>query len=279
MLSYDRVDDRGLKPETGPIGGKWLSFHLYLPGPPDLFLTEHLHPSLVGELASQQICRFFFIRYSEGGLHLRLRFLPGRSGDPVVIEQWFNNTVRDFAGSLPAPALCRLERRAYNREEHYFGETVYSVYAELLNEQTSWLALRLLSGYWNRPPQLLLLLAACLRFFLLRTTANPGDYIAVVELSRSFAADLVVKMGLSADMPTEKEQAAFDALVPQVLCGSISFLSHDHAVTAIIRLMRRACKIGQQGQFVATHALHLFCNKLGFSVQEEYRIFALLKGQ
>jgi thiopeptide-type bacteriocin biosynthesis protein len=276
MFSHDGVDDRGVETGARSTRVRWLSYHLYLSGPLDVFLTDYLHPYLRQEWPSRQIRRFFFVRYSDDGLHLRLRFLPRKSADATVIEQWVDDVVRNFSGSLSSPELCRVERREYNREEHYFGETMYSVYAELLNEQTSWLGLRLLSGYYRRA-QLMILLAACLRFFLLRATIDPEAYLASVESSRAFAADLVTKFGLSTDLPLNTEQAAFDAILPRASQRSISFLSHDRAATAIVRLMRRARNSGGGGQFVVTHALHLFCNKLGFSVPEEYRIFALLK--
>ena len=40
--------------------------------------------------------------------------------------------------------------------------------------------------------------------------------------------------------------------------------------------MQRVRQYPDDGRFVATHALHLLCNKLGFSLGEEHEAFATL---
>src|SRR5215218_10501986 len=110
----------------------WLSFHVFLPGPFDSFLVDHLAPALQDDLKSGTIKRFFFIRYSEGGNHIRLRLMSGaQSGN---LEQWLNRLVENFAAATSSGLeSCRVEQHRYDRSDLYFGETVFSVYAELLN--------------------------------------------------------------------------------------------------------------------------------------------------
>jgi len=278
MSSRQGIDDRSVNFETRVISRKWLSFHVYLSGSIDSFLSQYLASALEQECALRHIHRFFFIRYSDQDLHLRLRFLPRRTGEPAVIKEWIESTVRDFAGSLSTPGICRVEQRTYDRDEHYFGETIYSVYAELLNEQTSWFGLKLLRGYHDKRPQLTALLAACLAFFLSRMTEDREDYIQAVELARSFAGTVLKQLGFIGDLGRRVDQHDLDALIPQISSRSIPFLSQDPAAMSIIRLSRRARKAGDQGKFIVAHALHLLCNKLGFSIREEYWIFTLLRG-
>lgn len=59
---------------------EWVSAHLFHSGDLDRLLTEAVHP-LVGELVHSGLVRdWFFLRYWEGGPHLRLRLLPATHG-------------------------------------------------------------------------------------------------------------------------------------------------------------------------------------------------------
>jgi len=250
---------------------------VYLSGPIDLFLGHYLFSALTEECALQRIHRFFFIRYLDPGLHLRFRFTPGREGSPAMVREWMEKLVSKFADSLPEAGPCKMEESVYDREEHYFGETMYSVYSELLNEQTSWLGLRLLGGYCEERPQLMALLVTCILFFFNRMTGDQDELISALGLSGSFAGKVLTEHGLTPHEQGKEEQAAFNALIPKVFTRTGPFLCTDPAATAIIRLARRARKAGEPGKFVVTHAFHLFCNKLGFSLQDEYRLFSLLQ--
>lgn len=276
MFSRHPIDDRRIGAGAKAPRIKWLSFHLYLSTPIDLFLVRHFSPALERACASQYIRRFFFIRYVEPSLHLRLRFMLNKTAEHFVIEEWLEDTLREFVEASTVSVFYKLEQHEYDREKHYFGETMRSVYSELLNEQTSSLGLRLLRGYHDRQPQLTALLVACLTFFLSGMTDDRMDFIETVGRSRSFAANVLAQLGLTSNVPP-KEQGAFDLLLPQICDRCNDFLSQDPAARAIIHLARRAHQYGDEGRFVVTHALHLFCNKLGFSIQDEHRVFSLLE--
>ncbi len=256
---------------------RWLSFHVYLPNAIDSFLAQYMAPRLQDGSMSRHIRRFFFIRYFDEALHLRLRFLRREPDDDEIIKAWLGEMVREFSSAPGSIGPARIEEQLYDREEHYFGETIYSVYAELLNEQTSALALRLLESYYQDRTRLAALLIACLHFLMQKATTTPGELLRAVQASRSFAADVMTQSSLVAITTREEERAALILMVKRVAERAASFLGRDPAAMAIISLARRARKHGQQGEFVVTHALHLLCNKLGFSMQEEHWIYALLQ--
>src|SRR5215510_11428356 len=167
-----------------PHAATWLSFHIFLPDAFGSFLVDHLAPALQNDLKAGTIKRFFFIRYSEGGNHIRLRLMTrAHSGD---LEQWLNRLVENFAIATSSNLnSCRVEQHPYDRAELYFGETALSVYAELLNAQTSYLGLRLLTQYQGRQ-RLVVVLASILNFLLVSNADNLEDFKAMLEESRRF---------------------------------------------------------------------------------------------
>jgi hypothetical protein len=68
---------------------KWKAHHLYYSGDLDLAVREFLSPAVRVLLAEKLIDRFFFVRYTLGGLHLRLRYrlvAEGRRAESAVEE-------------------------------------------------------------------------------------------------------------------------------------------------------------------------------------------------
>jgi hypothetical protein len=53
-------------------------------------------------------------------------------------------------------------------------------------------------------------------------------------------------------------------------------LEDDSELMRIGRLLRRARRVRPNGPFVAMHALHLLCNKMGLSPHEEHRLMTAL---
>ncbi|HYW10258.1 MAG TPA: hypothetical protein VE913_25055, partial [Longimicrobium sp.] len=53
-------------------------------------------------------------------------------------------------------------------------------------------------------------------------------------------------------------------------------LEREPRVRAAAALLCRARRYAPGGSAVATHALHLLCNKLGFSLREEHDMFTAL---
>ena len=250
----------------------WLSFHIFLPGAFNTFLVDHLTPALQNDLKAGTIKRFFFIRYSEGGNHIRLRLMARAQSDDF--ERWLNGLVKKFAIATATDLnSCRVEQHPYDRSALYFGETLSSVYAELLNEQTSALGLRLLAQYPRRE-RLVVVLASILNFLFAGSVDNLEDFKAKLEDSSRFASKTAVDLGFRTQRDERFEAGLRKALL-QLLPQS-STLVQDQTIQRIVRLLRRTRKCQPSGEHVATHALHHLCNKLGVSIVEEYNLFSTL---
>lgn len=257
---------------TRAAGAPWMGFHLFLAGPPEPFLTGHLFRWVEAETRDGRLRRFFFLRYSEGGDHLRIRLLASTSGGEAVLEAGLTACV---AGSHGGES--RLERHPYDRAALYFGETAESLYAELLNQATSMLALALLPvpGLQERG-RLRAALGATLRLLQHASTAGPADFAHALQESRDFArraaADHGVVLHGDGGPAVSALAAVLDAAAPRLEVA----LAGDPHVRRIGVLLRRVRRRGPRGRFVATHALHLLCNKLGFGLPEEHDLFAAL---
>jgi thiopeptide-type bacteriocin biosynthesis protein len=248
-------------------GTRWISLHLHGLGDPDAFLVHALGPWVRGETMEGRVRRFFFIRYSEGGDHLRLRFVPGPPGDGGALEASLRNLADASGGGDAAP---RVERHAYDRAELYFGETRASVYAELLNEATSWLALSMLQALgpaaggarWVAA-------AAALATILRRATDGEAELRQAVAASRRFAHDSALAVGFAVE-PTTARAAELGGAVAAAAPLVARALADDTAARRTVVLLRRARRRGPDERFAAVHGLHLLCNKLGLSLRQEH---------
>lgn len=255
--------------------GTWLSYHIFLPGLFDLFLVDHLLPALEAVLKTRLVKRFFFIRYSEGGHHVRLRLRPATAG--VAFEPRLTELVHHFAiETLHDPSCCRVEQHRYDRSELYFGETALSVYSELLNQQTSYFSLRLLRAEYQDRQRLMVVLASTMNFLLLRSANTFQDFALALEDSRCFAANMAAKLGFPVQAGAEKFEATLRSAILNLVPQTEAVLGQDLTIQRIIRLLRRTRRCNLSGNFVTTHALHLLCNKLGISIVEEYHLFRAL---
>ena len=122
MFVRHGTDDRSVTGCGNAPSTKWRSFHVYLPGSVDLFLVRHFYPALAEAFDSRRIRRFFFIRYLDQGLHLRLRFMLGKTAGPFSLEEWLGRMLQEFsrleAGTLP----CRIEQHHYDRTSIISGK-------------------------------------------------------------------------------------------------------------------------------------------------------------
>lgn len=254
--------------------GRWISYHLFLPDHLDSFLADCLPAWVRCELRMGHIKRFFFIRYSEGGPHLRLRVV---GGSPTAIQTSLEACVRAYFSAAGAAYVYRLEEHRYHRTELYFGETYASVYAELLNEATSKLALRLLRtpGMEHRVHRWLVAVAT-FHVLLHRAARDRADLAAVLAESQAFAQRGVRKSGAVATDVRSEVRGAVQAALPQVIHRVAAVLEADPSAARIVQLLRRMRQRTHAEQLAATHGLHLLCNKLGFSFQYEYELFELL---
>ncbi|MGC2237169.1 MAG: thiopeptide-type bacteriocin biosynthesis protein [Pyrinomonadaceae bacterium] len=249
---------------------KWLSFYIYLPWTGNEFLANFL-PQMISALkAENQIKRFFFIRYIEGGYHLRLRLQMTADSDYQIIEKQIKNTLENFRkhGKISSSQI-RLARAEYSREEQYFGETRESVYAELVNEQTSYLSMQMLAGAGERNYALLLKNAASLYWIFALSSFDEKDFNQSLAESHAFA---------ERNKAENRKDYSFDSLLRNV---SITVERTSEAIVKLPHLVRAASllkrlKLCKRGRFAATHGIHLYCNKLGFSMSQESEIYTLL---
>ncbi|MCX4553325.1 MULTISPECIES: lantibiotic dehydratase C-terminal domain-containing protein [unclassified Streptomyces] len=95
------VSDR-LDPSTAE-GSDWVCAHIFYDTDQDLLLTDCVRP-LVGTLTDDGLVqRYFFLRYWEGGPHVRLRLLPARTADRAEVERRAVERIEAFLARSPAP--------------------------------------------------------------------------------------------------------------------------------------------------------------------------------
>ena len=81
----------------------WFSLHIaYHQGHMDRLLVEHVLPSVKSLLQAGWIESFFFVRYSFGGPHLRLRLLPS-PGRKEETRSTVAREAADFLRRHPSP--------------------------------------------------------------------------------------------------------------------------------------------------------------------------------
>lgn len=256
---------------------RWASFHLFVPGPFEPFLAGAYRPLVEEAKRDGIVRRAFFLRYSEEGHHLRLRFLAARGTSAEALRSLVRNRIGAWASAEYGPgARWRLFEQPYDREALYFGETMESVYAELLNEETSALALRVLGwpGAGERPRRWAA--AAGLLDLLLHEAAGGDDEkLRDLAASRAFARHAARTVGeeISAEASLGAPLPSLAAAVTRIGAA----LARDPGVARTARLLARARRQTPRGGEVAAHALHLLCNKLGFHPLEEHALFAALE--
>lgn len=126
----------------------WISCHIFHNLSFERVIVELVHP-LVASLHHQKlICRSFFIRYWDGGPHLRLRIqLSGRE-NPEDISAIIQNTATNYFQSLAEPKVTfRLEFPPYNRETDRYGGVQAMALSELQFADSSRVVVELLSKF------------------------------------------------------------------------------------------------------------------------------------
>lgn len=83
-------------------GTDWVCAHIFYDTDQDVLLTGCVRP-LVAELTAEGLLgQYFFLRYWEGGPHVRLRLLPARTTDRDAIERLAAERIREFLARTPA---------------------------------------------------------------------------------------------------------------------------------------------------------------------------------
>lgn len=253
----------------------WLSYYASLEHEMGPFLVEYLAPLVTDEKNAGHLKRFFFIRYTEDTLQLRMRFLPTSPDGAAHIDNRLAAAFHDFTTRFAAERAVSLKQVPYDRSL-YFGETMRSVYSELLNECTSLFAFRLLRLYANQRAKLFVMLTLVLHSILSELLAPNSTIAALAEESFSFALAAIVDLKLP---PVAVDSAKVNDISDRLLSFKTNVrrgLEDDLDICAIVRLLQRAQRL-DEGTFVRIHSLHLLANKLGFTLADECLIFTLLK--
>ncbi len=254
----------------------WKSYYIHfeegLGAAADSFLVNELYPEIQRQEAAGRLRRYFFIRYSEGGPHVRLRLLPVPNDEQSarLIEAGLVQCISAYG--------ARLEIQGYDRSQHYFGETLESVYAELLNVATSRISFALLQHFGaGRRGERWIALTCVLGSLLLtaRTQTDRKSLAQDLEECRGFALRAGQAIGLGPEEAGETAGRRWAKTVTAAWPRVVSGFPLD-LLKPTTKLLRRARLRGPEGRDVAIHALHLLCNKTGFSLAEEHEAFATL---
>ena len=253
----------------------WLSYYGCLDHDLDVFITEHLAPMVLEESRASHLKRFFFIRYTEETLQLRIRILPTCSAWITQIHTQLVRAIEEFNGRFEAKRRMLLKQVPYDRSL-YFGETMRSVYSELLNERTSRFAFRLLHLYSGQRAKLFVVLTFVLHHILSKISIPSERHTALAEESREFAMKTIADLNLPPFVFDPARANTISGSLLSVSSGAARALQGDSDICTVIRLLQRVQRL-HDGAFVRIHSLHLLANKLGFSLADEYLIFTLLK--
>ena len=82
---------------------QWVSVHAFHHGDQDALLLGGVRPLLAELRAAGLVEEFFFLRYWDGGPHLRLRFLPPSTVDGDQLQRLVLDRLRRHLAAHPAP--------------------------------------------------------------------------------------------------------------------------------------------------------------------------------
>lgn len=243
----------------------WVSAHVFYSDPLEPLLCGAVRP-LVTELGERGLVDgWFFLRYWEGGPHLRLRLLPTGDAGPVrdAITIHCGRYLREHPATTPVPpdgyavaaaALARYEHRTQPLQPLRDNNSVHFV------------------DY--RPEH---------------DRYGTGAHLAAVE--RHFAESSTIALALMTAGPEARRTAAFCAMLvagslsPPMPVAPVDETRYARQRDTLLRLARRtgtmrawrdsllALRDALSGQERAATVLdtgvHLFCNRLGVTLPEE----------
>ncbi|MEV7010678.1 lantibiotic dehydratase C-terminal domain-containing protein [Streptosporangium sp. NPDC051022] len=105
---------------------RWISLHVFHRGDDDLLITHAVGPLVRTLEEERRLAGFFFLRYWEGGPHIRLRLLPASSGAPV--ERRARTALEAHLRAHPSAAPLDEERYALLAERYARAELMEDTY-------------------------------------------------------------------------------------------------------------------------------------------------------
>jgi thiopeptide-type bacteriocin biosynthesis protein len=250
----------------------WLGFRVDLTPPFEPLLTISLANWLSHKREQGLLKRWFFLRHSEGGLHLRLRMQPANETVCARLTAELKSLE-----TTAEPPFC-IQPHVYDRDIRAFGETRESVLAELLHAATSELALSLLS--WLGEEQLFArrwILTAVTAAVVVERAIPFADLEDTMTHWRNFVIRTAADAGSDLRDSDHARHRSRASIVGAVASRLAAALDLEEAVNPTVLLVRRVRERGARGRFVAIHALHLFCNEMGLSIGDEHDLTRMLQ--
>lgn len=236
----------------------WVSLHLF-GGDRDAMLLEVVEPAVAELAAGGLVDRFFFIRYPEGGDHLRVRL---RSvGDPARVLARAAALLRGPAIEV-VPARFELELERYGGARHF--PSALAFFALSSRDALQFVA------RWRGQPRSRQLIEILVRLTgqaagMARSAAELRRLADYVVQARPRMAPIVARAGQmfesrGAELTQRIREviAAGDATAARYLSAALADLDPD----------ARWCALGSQ--------LHMSANRLGLSNAEESYLSAIL---
>ncbi len=106
-------------------GSPWISAHLFYHQDPRPLLTHCVRPLITELRAAQSIERYFFVRYWQGGPHIRLRILPTRQASREALQRMLEQRADSFFANHPA--IRPVQDEVYAQRAALFSEFEYGV--------------------------------------------------------------------------------------------------------------------------------------------------------
>jgi thiopeptide-type bacteriocin biosynthesis protein len=289
---------------------EWQSAHLHLridtrSALVDAFLSLVVGPFIAEGLRAKRIGPWFFVRYSEGGPHIRLRFRASSH----CLEQHLRPLVEGMAATAAASGLeaivSHVVWQPYERELERYGGTHAIRIAERFFCDSSRLALAVLqrSAGSARPYRLgqALVAMTCVTFVFLRSGSEVGsfahhyssNYLRTIVPSQAAAAEVRAHLNSA----RARQSASLVDILPKLLAllhgeaslgGPFDDYVHACRLTAArletlarmdnFRCGVRAGEWQEVVSWVLPSLVHMTSNRLGISILEEVYLATLLHG-
>lgn len=291
----------------------WVSMHIFHSGSLDRLLVEGVRPTVERLRAGGAVERWFFIRYWNGGPHLRLR-LKARRGDEAGVAATAYHDLGEYLTRHPAgpvdvatyweqarqiSALCdasgepeeieppqpanSVQRRAYRYETERYGGPHARTLAEGHFSRSSELALTLVS----RSPGLLRARTSLAAELLALMPVALGWPLEQARLLFLEAGRIGRSLDKLAVVPFEDQR---DALVSLVRCAGERRHDLSSLPALTLHVWRKELELlsaglahlSERGELAAPpdrvlmSCAHMLNNRLGLGAAYEYHLFGLL---
>ncbi|CAM1341197.1 thiopeptide-type bacteriocin biosynthesis protein [Tenacibaculum amylolyticum] len=125
-------------------GEEWLYYKIYCGvNTADIVLTDYVQPFVAYLIEKKIITKWFFIRYSEHGNHLRIRFLLKNVNQIHVVMQLFQQKIEPLAATHQ---IWDVQINTYVREIERYGATTIEEAESFFYKDSDWV-LRLISEF------------------------------------------------------------------------------------------------------------------------------------